>query len=269
MNPTLPRKKAFFCTVAALTFALLQGCASGPKANPADPLEPFNRSVYNFNESLDRAVLKPVATAYQNVTPSPVRTGVTNFFENLSDAWSFVNNVLQAKPTEAANTLFRFTTNTFWGIGGIFDVATDLKIPKHKEDFGQTLGTWGLSSGPYLVLPLFGPSSLRDSAGLLVDRQGSLLSQTNDIGARNSLTGLNLVDTRANLLEAGNLLDQAALDKYAFIRDAYLQRRQSQVGGGESDASPERSVPEERFDLPESAPAGSSTAPAAPAATPK
>ena len=269
MNPTLPRKKAFFCTVAALTFALLQGCASGPKANPADPLEPFNRSVYNFNEGLDRAVLKPVATAYQNVTPSPVRTGVTNFFENLSDAWSFVNNVLQAKPTEAANTLFRFTTNTFWGIGGIFDVATDLKIPKHKEDFGQTLGTWGLSSGPYLVLPLFGPSSLRDSAGLLVDRQGSLLSQTNDIGARNSLTGLNLVDTRANLLEAGNLLDQAALDKYAFIRDAYLQRRQSQVGGGESDASPERSVPEERFDLPEPTPAGSSTAPAAPAATPK
>ena len=269
MNPTLPRKKAFFCTVAALTFALLQGCASGPKANPADPLEPFNRSVYNFNEGLDRAVLKPVATAYQNVTPSPVRTGVTNFFENLSDAWSFVNNVLQAKPTEAANTLFRFTTNTFWGIGGIFDVATDLKIPKHKEDFGQTLGTWGLSSGPYLVLPLFGPSSLRDSAGLLVDRQGSLLSQTNDIGARNSLTGLNLVDTRANLLEAGNLLDQAALDKYAFIRDAYLQRRQSQVGGGESDASPERSVPEERFDLPESEPVGSSTAPAAPAATPK
>ena len=266
MNPTLPRKKAFFCTVAALTFALLQGCASGPKANPADPLEPFNRSVYNFNEGLDRAVLKPVATAYQNVTPSPVRTGVTNFFENLSDAWSFVNNVLQAKPTEAANTLFRFTTNTFWGIGGIFDVATDLKIPKHKEDFGQTLGTWGLSSGPYLVLPLFGPSSLRDSAGLLVDRQGSLLSQTNDIGARNSLTGLNLVDTRANLLEAGNLLDQAALDKYAFIRDAYLQRRQSQVGGGESDASPERSVPEERFDLPESAPA---SVPATPASGPK
>jgi len=259
MNSIAPMKKVSLFAAAFLTLALLQGCASGPKANPADPLEPFNRSVYNFNEGLDRAVLKPVATAYQNVTPSPVRTGVTNFFENLSDAWSFVNNVLQAKPTEAANTLFRFTTNTFWGIGGIFDVASDLKIPKHKEDFGQTLGTWG-------------PSSVGVSAGLLVDRQGSLLSQTTDIGARNSLTGLNLVDTRANLLEAGNLLDQAALDKYAFIRDAYLQRRQSQVGGGESDASSERSVPEERFDLPESAPAGSSTVPAAPAApvaTPK
>lgn len=266
MKFTTSMKKVFFCAAAALGVALMQGCASGPKANPADPLEPFNRSVYNFNEGLDRAVLKPVATAYQNVTPAPVRTGVTNFFENISDAWSFVNNVLQAKPTEAANTLFRFTTNTFWGLGGIFDVASDLKISKHKEDFGQTLGTWGLSSGPYLVLPLFGPSSVRDSAGLLVDRQGSLLSQTSDIGARNSLTGLNLVDTRANLLEAGNLLDQAALDKYAFIRDAYLQRRQSQIGGGEGDASSERRAPEERFDLPESAPAG---APAAPASSPK
>ena len=266
MIPILTLKKISYSAAVALACAVLQGCASGPQANPADPLEPLNRSVYNFNEGLDRAVLKPVATAYQSVTPSPVRTGVTNFFENLSDAWSFVNNVLQARPTEAADSLFRFTTNTFWGIGGIFDVASDLKIPKHKEDFGQTLGTWGLSSGPYLVLPLFGPSSVRDSAGLLVDRQGSLLSQTNDIGVRNSLTGLNLVDTRANFLEAGNLLDQAALDKYAFIRDAYLQRRKNQVGGGEGDASSERSVPEERFDLPESAPA---SAPATPALGPK
>ena len=265
MIPTFAVKKLSSLSAVVLVCGLVQGCASGPQANPADPLEPLNRSVYSFNEGLDRAVLKPVATAYQNVTPSPVRTGVTNFFENLSDAWSFVNNVLQAKPVEAADSLFRFTTNTFWGLGGVLDVASDLKIPKHKEDFGQTLGTWGLSSGPYLVLPLFGPSSVRDSAGLLVDRQGSLLSQTNDIGARNSLTGLNLIDTRANLLEAGNLLDQAALDKYAFVRDAYLQRRQSQVGAGESNASPERSVPEERFDLPESAPAGSSAVPVAPA----
>ena len=254
MTTTTTLKKFSPWAVAALAIALLQGCASGPQANPADPLEPFNRSVYRFNEGLDRAVLKPVATAYQNVTPSPVRTGVTNFFENLSDAWSFVNNVLQAKPAEAADTLFRFTTNTLWGVGGIFDVASDLKIAKHKEDFGQTLGVWGLAPGPYLVLPLFGPSSARDSAGLLVDRQGSLLSQTDSIAARNSLTGLSLVDTRANLLEAGNLLDQAALDKYAFIRDAYLQRRQSLVGTGDAGAAGK--APEERFDLPEPAPAG-------------
>lgn len=260
MNSSIPTKKLSSWAAVALACTLLQGCASGPQANPADPLEPFNRSIYSFNEGLDRAVLKPVATAYQNVTPSPVRTGVTNFFENLSDAWSFVNNVLQAKPVEATNTLFRFTTNTFWGLGGIFDVASDLKIPKHREDFGQTLGTWGLASGPYVVLPLFGPSSVRDSAGLLVDRQGSLLSQTDSVAARNSLTGLNLVDTRANLLEAGNLLDQAALDKYAFIRDAYLQRRQSQVGT--SDSGPASKAPEERFDLPEPAPAGPSGSPA-------
>ena len=262
MMPTFTLKKLSSLAAAVLVCSLVQGCASGPQANPADPLEPFNRGVYNFNEGLDRAVLKPVATAYQNVTPSPVRTGVANFFENLSDAWSFVNNVLQARPAEAADTLFRFTTNTFWGLGGVLDVASDLKIPKHKEDFGQTLGTWGLSSGPYLVLPLFGPSSVRDSAGLLVDRQGSLLSQTNDVGVRNSLTGLNLVDIRANLLEAGNLLDQAALDKYAFIRDSYLQRRQSLIGTSDGSVGTERAVPEERFDLPESTPVAVPRAPA-------
>ena len=250
MTKLISLKKSPAWVAAALALALLQGCASGPQANPADPLEPFNRSVYNFNEGLDRAVLKPVATAYQNVTPAPVRTGVTNFFENLSDAWSFVNNVLQAQPVEAADTFFRFTTNTFWGLGGIFDVASEMKIPKHKEDFGQTLGTWGVGAGPYVVLPLFGPSTVRDSAGLVVDLQGNLLSQANNVPARNSLTGLRLVDTRANLLSAGNLLDQAALDKYAFTRDAYLQRRQSLIGGNE-----QRTEPEERFDLPEAAPA--------------
>lgn len=234
----------------ALALALLQGCATGPQANPVDPLEPFNRGVYRFNEGLDRTVLKPVATAYQNITPSPIRTGVTNFFENISDVWSLVNNVLQAKPAEAANSLFRVTTNTLWGVGGIFDVATALKIPKHKEDFGQTLGTWGLASGPYVVLPLFGPSSVRDTAGLVVDMQGDLVSQSSNVPVRNSLTTLDLVDTRANLLRAGELLDQAALDKYAFTRDAYLQRRRSLVGGNE------RIEPEERFDLPETPPAG-------------
>ncbi|MDB5843811.1 MAG: VacJ family lipoprotein [Polaromonas sp.] len=260
MKPTIPLKKITGWAAAAVAAALLQGCATGPQANPADPLEPFNRSVYRFNEGLDRAVLKPVATTYQNITPSPVRTGVTNFFENISDAWSFVNNVLQAKPAEAADSLFRVTTNTLWGVGGIFDVATELKIPKHKEDFGQTLGTWGLASGPYVVLPLFGSSSVRDTAGLVVDMQGDLVSQSNNVPVRNSLKTLDLVDTRASLLGAGDLLDQAALDKYAFTRDAYLQRRKSLIGGNE------RTEPEERFDLPEAPPAG---APAAPATTPR
>jgi phospholipid-binding lipoprotein MlaA len=260
MKPAIPLKKLSGWAAAALAIALLQGCATGPQANPADPLEPFNRGVYRFNEGLDRAVLKPVATAYQNITPSPVRTGVTNFFENISDVWSLVNNVLQAKPAEAVDSLFRVTTNTLWGVGGIFDVATELKIPKHKEDFGQTLGTWGLASGPYVVLPLFGPSSVRDTAGLVVDMQGDLVSQSSNVPARNSLKTLDLVDTRASLLRAGDLLDQAALDKYAFTRDAYLQRRKSLIGGNE------RTEPEERFDLPEAPPAG---VPAAPVTTPR
>ncbi|NDP62653.1 VacJ family lipoprotein [Polaromonas sp.] len=249
MKQAISLKKVPGWTAAALAIVLLQGCATGPQANPADPLEPFNRGVYSFNEGLDRAVLKPVATAYQNITPSPVRTGVTNFFENISDVWSMVNNALQAKPAEAMDSLFRVTTNTFWGVGGIFDVATELKIPKHKEDFGQTLGTWGLASGPYVVLPLFGPSSVRDTAGRVVDMQGDLVSQSGNVPVRNSLKTLDLVDTRANLLRAGDLLDQAALDKYAFTRDAYLQRRRSLIGGNP------RTEPEERFDLPEASPA--------------
>ncbi|CDS51278.1 Surface lipoprotein [Polaromonas sp. CG9_12] len=250
MNQAIPLYKVSGWAATALAIALLQGCATGPQANPADPLEPFNRGVYSFNEGLDRAVLKPVATAYQNITPSPVRTGVTNFFANISDVWSMVNNVLQARPAEAMDSLFRVTTNTLWGVGGIFDVATELKIPRHKEDFGQTLGTWGLASGPYVVLPLFGPSSVRDTAGLVVGMQGDLVSQSNNVPVRNSLKTLDLVDTRANLLGAGDLLDQAALDKYAFTRDAYLQRRKSLIGGNE------RTEPEERFDLPEVLPAG-------------
>lgn len=246
-------KNASGWAAAALALALLQGCATGPQANPVDPLEPLNRSVYRFNEGLDRAVFKPVATAYRDVTPQPVRTGVTNFFENLSDVWSLVNNVLQGRPAEAGDSLFRVTTNTLWGVGGIFDVASALNIPKHKEDFGQTLGVWGLNAGPYVVLPVFGPSSVRDTAGLAVDMQGSVLSQAENVPVRNSLYGLRLVDTRANLLDAGNLLDQAALDKYSFIRDAYLQRRQSQIRGGETGNNYRQ--PEERFDLPEAAPA--------------
>ncbi len=261
MNRSINVKQVSGWTTAALALALLQGCATGPAANPADPLEPFNRSVFSFNDGLDRAVLKPVATAYQTVTPQLVRTGVTNFFENISDVWSFVNNVLQARPVEAADSFFRVTTNTLWGLGGVFDVASELKIPKHKEDFGQTLGTWGLESGPYLVLPLFGPSSVRDTAGLVVDLQGNLVSRADNVPARNSLTGLRLVDTRANLLGATNVLEQAALDKYTFTRDFYLQRRRSLLG---KSGVPERVEPEERYDLPETAPAN--TAPAVPAA---
>ncbi|MEO7886624.1 MAG: VacJ family lipoprotein [Polaromonas sp.] len=243
---------------AVLALVLLQGCATGPSANPADPLEPFNRTMFNFNDSVDRAVVKPVATAYRDVTPALVRTGVTNFFGNISDVWSTVNNLLQGKGQAATESLFRVTTNTIWGVGGIFDVASDLKIPKHSEDFGQTLGVWGVGSGPYLVLPLLGPSSARDSVGSLVDYQGDLVSRIDHVSTRNSLTALRLVNARANVLGAGDVLDQAALDKYSFTREIYLQRRRSLIGGPSAEK-------EERYDLPE----GASAAPANPASAAK
>ncbi len=247
-------ENSFKCATLALLLAAFAGCASGPAAHAADPFEPLNRAVFNFNEGVDRAVVKPVATAYRDVTPAPVRRGVYSFFSNISDVWSLANNVLQAKPKEAVDSLFRVTVNSFWGVGGIFDVASMMKIPQHKTDFGQTLGVWGLASGPYVVLPLLGPSSVRDSVGTLVDSEGSVMRQIDNISVQNSLWGLRLVDTRANLLNVGSVVDQAALDKYTFTRDIYLQRRQSQLGK-------EDAQPEERYDLPEVAPAAPAPAP--------
>ena len=217
-----------------------------PNANPRDPWEPFNRNVSNFNEGLDQAVLKPVATAYQNVTPQIMRTGVNNFFGNIADVWSLVNNVLQFKPAESVETLFRVGVNTTIGLVGLIDVASDLKLQKHTEDFGQTLGFWGMPTGPYVVLPLLGPSTLRDSLALPVDAKGNLVSHLDDVALRNSLIALRLVDRRASLLRAGELLDAAALDKYSFTRDAYLQRRRARIFGPRTDVI----LDEERYDLP-------------------
>lgn len=246
---------------AALVLAVLQGCAMSPNANPSDPWEPFNRQVYNFNDGLDEAVLKPVATAYQHVTPQIMRTGVTNFFGNIGDVWSFVNNVLQLKPAESVETLFRVGVNSTIGLFGLIDVATELRLEKHTEDFGQTLGYWGAPAGPYVVLPLFGPSTVRDSLALPVDAQGNLVGGVDEVALRNSLVTLRLVNTRANYLGAGRLLDAAALDKYSFTRDAYLQRRRSLI----RDPKSEVNWDEERYDLPEPTspvlPEGTKTAP--------
>ena len=211
-------------------FGLLTGCASGPNANPQDPLEPLNRTVYRFNEGVDKAVLKPVATAYQDAVPSPVRTGVHNFFGNWRDLWSAVNAALQLKPQAAVENFMRFNVNTFLGFGGVLDIATEMQIPKTTLDFGHTLGRWGVPAGPYVVLPLLGPSSVRDTAGLVVDQQGDWVSEGVDhTRTRNSLQAVRVVDTRANLLRATDMLDEIALDKYSFVRDSYLQRRQSQI----------------------------------------
>lgn len=259
MTTSNTTKKILGCASAALVLALLQGCATGPNANPADPLEPLNRTVFKFNDGLDRAVLKPVATTYQSVTPALVRTGVSNFFGNLSDVWSVVNNALQFKGEAAANSFFRVTTNTLWGLGGIFDVASEMKIPKQSQNFGGTLTHWGVAPGPYLVLPVLGPSTLRDTAGTLVDMQADLVSQVDSVSARNSLQALRIVDTRASLLGATDLLEQAALDKYSFVRNIYLQLHRRPDGNSTSQ-------PEERFDLPEETAPGAQK-PAAPASS--
>lgn len=218
--------------VLFLTGLILTGCATGPNANPRDPIEPFNRGVYSFNEALDRAVIKPVATAYKAVTPQPVRSGVGNFFANLEDAWSAVNSVLQLKVQSAAENLMRFAVNSTLGLAGVIDIASEMRIERHPEDFGQTLGRWGVGAGPFVVLPLFGPSTLRDTVALSIDFKGDIIGKVEHAVTRNSLRILNLVDIRAAFLNAGSVLDDAALDKYSFTRDVFLQRRQYSVYDG-------------------------------------
>jgi len=209
--------------------SMLGACAAGPDAHPHDPFEPFNRGVHEVNEVLDVAIVKPVATLYVRATPDPVRTGVNNFFGNLGDLWSFVNSTLQLRPREATENILRFNVNTVFGLGGLLDIASEMGIERTKVDFGQTLGRWGVPSGPYLVLPFLGPSSVRDAAGLSIETRGDLVMGIDHIATRNSLYGLRLIDARANLLRATTMLEGAALDKYSFTRDFYLQRRQNQI----------------------------------------
>lgn len=229
-------------TVRVLLLAALlplAGCATGPNANPTDPLEPLNRKVSDFNEGLDLVLLKPGATLYRENVPALVRTGVSNFFGNLGDAWSAVNSALQFKLGHAGENWMRFTFNTVFGFGGVLDIASELNIERHREDFGQTLGHWGVPAGPYVVLPFFGPSTLRDTAALPIDRRGDPVRDLNHAGERNTLYVLRAVDVRSNLLRASEVLEGAALDRYSFIRDSYLQRRRAEIGfrtGGERPA---------------------------------
>lgn len=197
--------------------------------NPDDPLEGFNRSMFSFNESLDSSVIKPVAEVYQTVTPSLVKTAVGNFFSNAGDVWTAVNNVLQGNFADGANDFMRFAINTTVGIGGLIDVASAGGMPKHQADFGQTLGVWGVPAGPYVVLPILGPSTLRDTIATPVDFKGDLLYSRGSVAFRNTTSVLRIVDKRAAALDAVNLIEEAALDKYVFIRGAYLQRRESQI----------------------------------------
>lgn len=216
---------------AAVAFAL-GGCAS---TNPKDPFEGYNRAVFTFNDKVDSAVLKPTATAYRSAVPGFVQTGVNNFFGNLSDVWTALNQFMQGRPADGVNDVTRVALNTTFGLAGLIDVASASGLRKHKEDFGQTLGVWGVSSGPYLILPLLGPSTVRDTVALPLDRKADPWNYKDPVHVRNIGTALNVVDQRAGLLDASNLLEEAALDRYEFIRDGYLQRRESKVQDGKED----------------------------------
>ena len=235
----------------ATTTALVKDARGGPGAR-LDPWENWNRKVFAFNEGLDEKILKPVATGYAKVVPQFVRRSVDNFFANTADAWSAVNNVLQGKPEPALQDVVRVTTNTVFGFFGVLDIASEMGLEHHYEDFGQTLGRWGFGAGAYVVWPLLGPSSVRDSAALPLDRSfASPAEYIKDGRWQGGITVLQVINTRANLLGASKLLDDIALDKYGFIRDAYLQRRRSLVFDGDAP------------DLPEPADAASAAGPAA------
>jgi len=219
----------------------LSGCATvNPRADGAaadvDPFEPMNRAVFQFNVLLDEVALEPVAQAYETVVPQLFRVPIGNVFSNMSDAWTVVNQVLQGKPREAASDAFRVAINSTLGLAGIVDLASEMGLRRNREDFGQTLGRWGMGTGPYLVLPFFGPSSFRDSLGLAVDIIADPLREIGSEGRANNARLLRVVDGRASLLRASRVIEGAVLDKYSFMRDAYFQRRRNQVWDGDPPA---------------------------------
>jgi len=225
---------------ALASLLLVSGCATVPgPANPKDPWESYNRGMFEVNESLDHAVLKPVAQGYEAITPRFVRAGLNNFFENIYDVGTGLNNILQGKPAEGATDLARFAVNTVIGIFGLWDVATPMGLDKHEEDFGQTLAVWGVPSGPYFIIPLLGPSTARDAPARYLDPSLSYNRGINDIALRNSIYALDAVRLRANLLKAEKILDEAALDKYQFMRDSWLQRRRNQIFDGKPPKDPD------------------------------
>ena len=222
----------------ALMALLLKACASvppGSTADPRDPFERYNRAMFSFNKTVDDKVLKPVATGYVDVIPDLVRTAIGNFFGNIGDVWTAVNNYLQGKPRDGTNDLARVVLNSTFGIVGLIDVATPAGLVQHEEDFGQTLGVWGVKSGPYLVLPILGASTVRDGLARPVDLYADPITQIDSTSVENSLRALRLVDDRATLLYSTRMMEDAALDPYLFVRDAYLQRRESRVRDGKQD----------------------------------
>ena len=229
-----------------------QADASTEERNSAkDPFEGFNRAMYTFNDKMDRYLLKPLAKGYRAITPKPVSRGISNFFSNLRDPGIMLNNLLQGKPKQAGSDLGRFLVNTTLGIAGLFDVATKMGLDKHNEDFGQTLAQWGVGDGPYLVLPFLGPSNLRDGAALSVDWETYPPNRMEEQSTRSKLLLVEVVDRRAQLLDAGDILEQAAgRDPYIFVREAFRQRRLSQI----HDGNPPQAPPPDLFEDDEPAP---------------
>lgn len=226
---------------------VLQACATVAHPDPRDPMESWNRGVFSFNDTVDRGVVKPVATAYRDVLPHWLRSGIGNFFSNLGDLWSGVNNTLQARGLYAADSFGRVLVNTTMGLGGILDVATEMNMERHPTDFGLTLGRWGVGPGPFVVIPLLGSSTLRDTAALSLDIPANPVRRITDDPTRDGLTLLKLVDTRATYLKAGEVVEDAALDKYSFTRDAFLQRRRNLVyDGNPPDEDTDTQAPDEQ-----------------------
>lgn len=215
---------------------ILSGCAS--TKNPQDPYEDFNRAMFSFNEAADKAILKPVAQGYDYVFPSLVKTGISNFFGNIRDVWTGVNNFLQGNVEAGLIDVTRVTMNTTFGMLGFIDIASEAQLTKHHEDFGQTLGKWGVPAGNYLVLPYFGPSNVRDGLAIPVDYVGDVWSGVEPSHSRIAGTVVRVVDLRADALGSYSLLEDAALDKYAFVREAYTQRRLKQIHGDTTTAGP-------------------------------
>lgn len=219
----------------ALTSALLlAGCASnGDARDPRDPLEPANRAIHSFNDTVDKVALKPLSQGYTAITPDPVQNSVRNFYSNLDDVTVFANSLLQGKVEQATSDLLRIVFNTSFGLFGLFDVASEMGLRKHNEDFGQTLGYWGVDSGPYLVLPFFGPSSFRDGAGLAVEIYNTdLVYQNDDVASLNATLALRTISRRADLTDAKAVMAEAALDEYEYTRDFYLDRREALIADG-------------------------------------
>jgi phospholipid-binding lipoprotein MlaA len=211
--------------------ALLAGCAAAPSRD--DPFEPMNRASYAVHEVVDGHFVKPMVQAYVDYTPRPIRQAISNFFGNIDDLFSFVNDVLQGKPEKAGHDLGRVITNTAFGVGGLIDIASDAGVPKGNEDFGQTFGFWGIPQGPYIFIPVFGPTTVRDGTGWIIRGYTTPIGYIPDVPVRNVIWGMGAVDLRASVLGTENVVNQAALDPYTFIRRAYLQRREYLVHDGE------------------------------------